>query len=137
MKKVLGLAACLILAVLCGRGDAQELAPFPLQATSSLSASLVVGGAGARTLVGFSAANNNAAARWVLIYDATAAPGDGTTTPIDFYLLAGVGSPPSNAIRVNYNIPARTLVGLVFVCSSTGPFTKTAATDCAFSVQAQ
>lgn len=138
MRKALGLALVIPI-LLCGRSEAQELGPVPPVATTALSASWppTLPGAGPRSLLGFNAANNNASARWVLIYDSSTVPADGATTPVGFFLLAGSGSPPNNAINITYLTPVRTFNGLVFSCSSTGPYTKTAATDCAFSVQVQ
>lgn len=135
MRKALGLAM-LTLLLLCGRGDAQD-APIGVTANTVLAGSLIVKNAGPARLYSFNAANNNAAARWVLVYDSPTVPGDGTTVPAMWFLLAGSGSPPNNAIFIAARAPVLFLTGLVFVCSSTGPFTKTIQTDCAFSVEAQ
>lgn len=135
MKKAIGLAVA-VLTLLCSGARAQDAPVVPL-ASPALAGSWppTLPGAGARTMFGFSVANNNAAARWVLVYDSSTVPADGATTPIDWILLAGSGSPPSNSVNRFYSVPVRTLTGLVLVCSSTGPFTKTIQTDCAFSVQ--
>jgi hypothetical protein len=93
--------------------------------------------------------NTNASLRWVMLFDATTVPGDGAVTGCT---LAATARP---CVIKWYQVPATTTIGvadffslngssrlpvssgLVAVCSSTGPFTKTAAADCAFSFEVQ
>lgn len=138
MKNRVGLATLLIFAALCGnaRGQADFGVVAP-QATAAAAGSLIVRNAGPGTLIGFNAANTAAAVTWVLVYDSATVPADGATTPIAAYALAATATAPGNTIETNYTVPVRVFNGLVFVCSSSGPFTKTIITNCFFSVQAQ
>ncbi len=84
----------------------------------------------AGNLFEFQATNTNASARWILVYDAVVAPGDGASTPKRFYEIGG-----NSTLGVSWGggPPLAFTTGIVLVCSTTGPFTKTATADCVFS----
>lgn len=73
------------------------------------------------------------AAEFIMIFDATSAPTDGAVTPKVFGYAAAAG-PFSIAYGT---IPAVFATGITVCASSTGPFTKTAASVAAFSGNVQ
>lgn len=93
--------------------------------------------------------NTNASARWVLLFDAVTAPADGAITGcataasarpcvLKWYQIGAsstIGVADFLMLNGADRLPTKT--GLVAVCSSTGPFTKTAAADCTFSFEMQ
>lgn len=72
--------------------------------------------------------NSAGTAVYVMLFDATSAPDDGAVTPVKWYRLATEST--GSAIWTD---PMRMNTGAVLVCSSTGPFTKTASATCTFS----
>lgn len=64
---------------------------------------------------------SGASAGFVLVFDATTPPADGTVTPIDVITIAA-----NATVTKNYPIPLRCNSGATLVFSTTGPFTKTA-----------
>ena len=114
------------------------------QASSAAEASHVFKATGPVTLTDFSVANTSASAIWVFVFDATAAPSNGTVTGCvnagstrpcvsKWYQIAANAS-----LNVTWNSgPFPQLQsGLVIECSTTGPFTLTAATTtCAMSAE--
>lgn len=92
------------------------------------------------TVSGFQVNNNNASSRWVMLINAIAVPSDGALTGCTVAQTSGcvakwyqIGG--SNTIGVSWSPgpPLQLNVGVVLVCSSTGPFTLTKAADCTFS----
>jgi len=92
------------------------------------------------TVSGFQINNTSASARWVMVFNATAAEANGAkvgctvaqTAPcvLKWYQVGG-----SSTVGVSWS-PGPPLVfnnGLWMACSSTGPFTLTLAADCVFS----
>lgn len=73
--------------------------------------------------------------RWVLIFDSASVPADGAVTPKYYWKAKTDGS--SGWLWWEWNMPAQMASGVSVSCSSTGPFTKTAVADCAFSAQVQ
>lgn len=63
------------------------------------------------------------AAGYLMLFDATSAPADGTVTPKKVWAVAANGS-----CSIAFDLPLVMAVGITLVFSSTGPFTKTAAT---------
>lgn len=114
------------------------------QASSAAEASHVFKASGPATLVDFSVANTSGSAIWVFVFDAATAPGNGTVTGCvnagstrpcvaKWYQIAANAS-----MNVTWNPgPFPQLqTGAVIECSSTGPFTLTAATTtCAMSAE--
>jgi hypothetical protein len=94
---------------------------------ASLCANLVVK-ASAGTLFTFNVSADStlsSAAWWIMIYDATSAPGDGSVTPAKCYAL------PSGATSLNGAFTSggeAYATGVVIGVSTTGCFTKTAST---------
>lgn len=83
-------------------------------------------------LNGFSA-TTGASAGYVMIFDATAVPANGTVTPALCYEI-----PANTTLGASWgNIPASFTNGIVFVFSTTGCFTKTISSTAFFSVQVQ
>lgn len=98
-------------------------------------------------IYGGSANNTNAAARWIMLFDSATVPGDGAVTGclnaaatrpciLKWYQI-GASSSIGVADFLMFNAASRIPVskGFVAVCSSTGPFTKTATADCTFSFE--
>jgi hypothetical protein len=61
-----------------------------------------------------------ASAGFVMLFDAVAAPADGTVTPVRVWPLAA-----NAGLQVGFHKPLQMKVGCVLVFSTTGPFTKT------------
>lgn len=75
----------------------------------------------------------SAAAWWIMIYNLTAAPVDGTVTPAKCYAMpAGVPS-----YSAAWNVPVYFSTGIVIGVSTTGCFTKTESTHAFISGDAQ
>ena len=133
MKKI---SAILILIVIVGlMGTAAIAAPIgnpiaPQQnatAAGSLIPTTVY-----NKLNGFSV-TTGASAGYVMIFDATSVPANGTVTPSYCYEV-----PANTTLGASWdNIPASFTNGIVFVFSTTGCFTKTISNTAFFSVQAQ
>lgn len=87
--------------------------------TNAAAGTLVVK-ASAGNLYGFEICTG-AQAGYLMVFDATSAPADGTVTP---RLVYAVAANTSFARQVTY--PFRCATGITLVFSSTGPFTKTA-----------
>jgi hypothetical protein len=121
MKRYLMLVALAALSLLASPALAQISSSSP-----ALAANQVVK-AGPGGLWGFEVsadATLSAAAWWVMIYDATAAPADGAVTPRKCY------AQPLGAVSASYawDRPIQFGTGIVIGVSTTGCFTKTAST---------
>jgi hypothetical protein len=57
---------------------------------------------------------------WFMLYDLTAAPADGTVTPLKVWPCSAGG-----AVDVSYPTPIRCATGITIVFSTTGPYTQT------------
>lgn len=71
-----------------------------------------------------------ATAGWFLLYNLTAAPVDGTVTPVKAY---AVGT--NSSIEVAYSPALKFPTGLTMAFSSTGPFTQTLSATAMFSAE--
>lgn len=115
----------LILAAAVALGLAAS-APASAQIVSSssvLAANRVVKAAPGK-LYGFNVsadATLAGAAWWIMIYDATAAPADGTVTPRKCYAMAS----GATQFSMSFNDPLQFGVGIVIGVSTTGCFSKT------------
>lgn len=92
------------------------------------------------TVSGFQVSNTNASARWVMLINATAVPSNGALIGCTFAQTSGcvakwyqIGASSTIGVSWSPGPPLQLGVGVVLVCSSTGPFTLTLAADCAFS----
>jgi type IV secretory pathway protease TraF len=85
-----------------------------------VAASSLVVKASPGNLYGYTAVSG-ASAGYVMLFDAVAAPADGTVTPKGVIVLAA-----NSSIVVDRSTPIRFTTGIVMVFSTTGPFTKTA-----------
>lgn len=130
MRNRIGLGL-LLLALVASPVRSQD-APIIPQASAALEASHIFRTAGGGQIWSLNVANNNAAVRWVLIYDSTTVPADGATTPVKWIEMAATSSQ-----IIALHRPWGFTTGVVFVCSTSGPFTKTITTDCGFSVEMQ
>ena len=84
----------------------------------------------AGTLYGLTVYNNNVAAQWIQLHDATAAPAD-TTVPGLVFEIA-----PQSARSLDLGIYGRRFAVGIYVCNSTTDVTKTlGADDCLFDAQ--
>jgi hypothetical protein len=92
--------------------------------------------------------NTNAAARWVMLLDAAAVPTAGGAAVVGcanaaaarpcvlkWYQIGANSTIGLAAFFIGQPLPFKS--GFVAICSSTGPFTYTAASDCAFSFEVQ
>lgn len=98
-----------------------------VQATSAALAANQVVKASSGQLYGFNVSGDatlSAAAWWVMVYNATSAPGDGAVTPAKCYAL------PSGTTSYSAAFPSPILLGtgITIGVSTTGCFTKTAST---------
>lgn len=115
----------LVLAAVAALGLAVSPAAAQVSSSSTaLAANQVVKGAPG-VLYSFEVsadATLSAAAWWIMIYDATAAPVDGAVTPKKCY------AQPSGAVSASYAFtrPVQFGVGITIGVSTTGCFTKTA-----------
>jgi hypothetical protein len=75
----------------------------------------------------------SAAAWWLMIYDATSAPVDGTVTPAKCYALPS----GTTTIFAAFPTPIPFATGITFGVSTTGCFTKTASTHAFIAVDYQ
>jgi hypothetical protein len=89
---------------------------------------------GAGNLYGFQANFVTCASApcWVMVFDATALPSNGTVTPVKWYQAN-----QNQTIGVRYSPPLKMTTGIVVGCSTTGPFTLTATAQCAISGEPQ
>lgn len=109
-----------------GGGGGGTISPATKVSTAALAANLVVDAASGH-LTSFEVAADSTlsgAAWWVMIYDATTAPADGSITPAKCYAI------PSGATTISaaFPIPTTFTTGIVIGVSTTGCFTKTAST---------
>lgn len=121
MMRYLILAAAAALSLLCSPASAQISASTPV-----LAANQVVKGAPGQ-LYGFQVsadATLSGAAWWVMIYDATAAPADGTVTPRKCYAQAS----GATSFAQTFPKPIQFGAGITIGVSTTGCFSKTAST---------
>lgn len=103
--------------------------PWPRSASSTELASSIVVKSGPARLWGFTVYNSNAAAQFILVFDANSLPADGATADIVFTVAA------SSHLPINY-IPGRAMLrGLVMCNSSTEPTKTIGSADCFFDVQ--
>lgn len=89
---------------------------------TSVAGSNVVLKSGAGNLYGVNIVTGGSAG-YLMVFDATAAPGDGTVTPIKVYVVAANSS---FSIAPSAIPLARCSTGITLVFSTTGPFSKTA-----------
>ena len=88
---------------------------------------LIKGGEG--VLLGFTVYNSNAAAQFILLFDAAQVPANGAV-PVAVFTVATVAN-----LAVNW-IPGRTFRRGIVICnSSTGPTLTIGAADCFFDAQ--
>jgi len=72
-------------------------------------------------------------ASYLMVFDATTVPADGTVAPVICLLNSG-----NNFPGIDFkNYPAYFAAGIVVVCSSTGPFTKTESATAYFNWEAE
>lgn len=117
--------ASVLLALFAASAWAQSVSRYVAPSTAAESSRVICNAA--CVSYGFNL-NTGASAVWVLVFDATAAPADGAgQTPVKFYQVAA-----NSTIGVNYE-GLRFNTGMTLVCSTTGPFTKTATSTCTFS----
>jgi hypothetical protein len=101
-------------------------------ASTSVAASNVVIKSSAGSLAAVDCINTLSSLAYLMLFNATTAPADGTVTPVKCYLVPAYAS-----LRVVFNTPLAFSTGIVAVMSSTGPFTKTATATAFISGDAQ
>ena len=99
------------------------------QVTSAVASALVLK-ASAGSLCSLVASTT--AAGWIMLFDATSAPADGTVAPKWAYPLSAGG-----ALNMAWPNPLSFATGITAVFSTTGPFTKLASTTAYISGQVQ
>ena len=128
----------LLLTDLGGNPRSLSVAPTPIgspgtspsNSTSTAQENDRVIKATAGTLYGLSVYNNNVAAQWIQLHDATAAPAD-TTVPGLVFEIA-----PQSARSVDFGIFGRRFAVGIYVCNSTTDVTKTLGVDdCLYDAQ--
>lgn len=88
--------------------------------STTVAASSIILKASAGNLYGINAVSGGSAG-YVMLFNATSAPIDGTVTPLKCYVLAA-----NSSLELEYTPPIRCGTGMTLVFSTTGPFTKTA-----------
>lgn len=82
------------------------------------------------TLYGLTVYNNNAAAQWIQLHNATSAPADGVVPALTFAIAA------QSNIALTFTSNGRYFSTGIYVCTSTTDVTKTlGADDCLFDAQ--
>ena len=71
---------------------------------------------------------------WVMLIDATGIPSNGAVTPVRWYQASANSTIEANRFS---GTPLGFAVGIVAVCSTTGPFTLTLTVQCAISAEVQ
>lgn len=92
-------------------------------ATGSLTAK-----ASAGNCYGFNAVSG-ASAGYLMLFDSTTVPADGTVTPKKVYVMAA-----NSSLGLHWDVPRRFGTGITAVFSTTGPFTKTISATAFISV---
>ena len=135
MKKALGLALCLIFALVCGNVRAQETV-LGYNVTTALASSLILKPAGNGRLYSFEVQFGACASPpcFVMVFDSATVPADGAVTPAKVFTIAAANS---TLVQSWVPDPIIFLNGIVIVCSTTGPFTKTATAVCFISGESQ
>lgn len=114
---------------------AQQVSYFPPmlpQAPSTATESNHVFKAGPGWIPEFQV-NSGAVSVWVMLFNAVAAPADGAVTPVKWYQL-----PAASTLGASFSpVALQFTTGMTAVCSTTGPFTKTATATCTFSGEVQ
>lgn len=101
---------------------------LPAQVTSIAAASLIMKAAPGSL---YSLMATSTSAGWIMLFDATSAPTDGTVTPKWVYPLITTNA----ALNMAWINPLVFTTGIVAVFSTTGPFTKTASASAFISGQ--
>lgn len=115
-----------------GTGVASAANPVPISSTpnslatsastssqTAVAAGSLIAKASAGNCYGFNVVAG-ASAGYLLLFDSTTVPADGTVTPKKAYVVAANAS-----LSVSFDIPRRFGTGITAVFSTTGPFTKT------------
>lgn len=129
MKLIRSLLLGLVAFGLSGIANAQVASR--LQAPSAAAEIGRVLCAAACNLTGFQV-NTGAVAGWVMLFNATAVPADGTVAPVKWWQVA-----INTTLEIHYQNPLRMTTGATVVFSSTGPFTKTGSATALFSGEVQ
>lgn len=72
---------------------------------------------------------------WILLLDSATVPADGTVAPVKWFQVATANT--TTVVSWLSGPPVKFANGIVAVCSTTGPFTKTATAQCGFSAEVQ
>ena len=106
--------------------------PIPPQTPSAAAEATHVFKAAPGILYGFQV-NTGGSSVWVMLFNATTAPADGTVAPVKWWQVAA-----SSTLGVSFApIGLQLSTGISVACSTTGPFTKTATSTCEFSGDVQ
>jgi hypothetical protein len=101
------------------------LAITPVTASTTLESSHILKGS-AGNFFGVQV-NTTSASEWVMLFNATTAPADGAVAPVAWWQVNA-----SSTLSIS-EMPGLALsTGIVLVCSTTGPFTKTASALCTY-----
>lgn len=100
----------------------------PTSTQTATAAGSVVAKASAGNCYGFNAVSG-ASAGYLMLFDSTTVPADGTVTPKKVYVMAA-----NSSLGLHWDVPRRFGTGIVAVFSTTGPFTKTISTTAFISV---
>lgn len=114
-----------------GRIRSEATAGIPVNLERPVLAAAELASAGGGRLHGFHVYNSKAIAQYIMIFDATSQPANGTVTP----LVWPIGG--SSALDVEYR-PPRVFQRGIWICNSTTDTSLTlGSADCLFDVQYQ
>lgn len=100
----------------------------PTSVQTAVAAGSLIAKTAAGNCYGFNVAAG-ASAGFLLLFDSTTVPADGTVTPKKVYAVAA-----NATLSVHWDIPRRFGTGITAVFSTTGPFTKTISATAFISV---
>lgn len=100
----------------------------PTSTQTAVAAGSVVAKASAGNCYGFNVVSG-ASAGYLLLFDSSTVPADGTVTPKKAYVMAA-----NSSLGVHWDVPRRFGSGITAVFSTTGPFTKTISATAFISV---
>lgn len=129
MKRRSTIAVAAAIAALMGTAAYGQVASRYLSSSAAESSHVMCAGSCAVASI---QVNSGASAVWVMAFDATSAPADGTVAPVKWWQLGA-----TSTLNWAWPNPLKMNSGLVLVCSTSGPFTKTASSTCEFSADIQ
>lgn len=100
----------------------------PTSTQTATATGSLIAKASAGNCYGFNAVSG-ASAGYLMLFDSTTVPADGTVTPKKVYVMAA-----NSSLGLHWDVPRRFGTGITAVFSTTGPFTKTISATAFISV---